>query len=179
MDEPDRSEGGDRDRIDHAVDGSYEELHALASLLARRRGPALSPRTTSLVQETYLRLAGSTAKIHDREHFLAVASRAMRFVLVDQMRRRGALKRTGRGQQVPLSELQWIASDRDDEVLAVDEALDRLGELDERKARIVELRFFGGLSVPETAATLGISTATVKRDWALARAWLAREVRGE
>ena len=154
---------------------AYEELRALAANLLRgRRGDV---RATSLVHEAWLRLAphgGLT--VRGRAHFFAIAARAMRHVLVDNARRQRALKRGGEFDRVPLIEDQVSARTPDPDILAVDEALTRLAQLDPRKGRVVELRFFGGLDVAETAEVLGVSVATVKRDWALAKAWLHREI---
>ena len=133
-------------------------------------------RTTSLVHEAWLRLQPHGAlTVRGRAHFLAIAARAMRHVLVDDARRQRALKRGGELARRPLVD-QLAARVPDPDVLAVDEALTRLSGLDPRKARVVELRFFGGLDVAETAEVLAVSPATVKRDWALAKAWLHREI---
>jgi RNA polymerase sigma factor (TIGR02999 family) len=158
----------------------YAELRQLAQhLLQRRHGAPL--RTTSLVHETWLRLARRAGMEHpEREHLLAIAARAMRCVLVDHARRRAALKR---GMGKPDATLDALDSPdavleltSDVDCLALHEALERLARFDERKARAVELRFFGGLELEEIAEVLSISTATVKRDWLLARAWLYREL---
>jgi RNA polymerase sigma-70 factor (ECF subfamily) len=154
---------------------AYEELRGLAANLLRDRRGAGVPRTTSLVHEAWLRLAPHGAlTVRGRAHFLAIAARAMRHVLVDDARRQGALKRGGALARVPIDGLSARIPDPD--VLAVDEALKALARLDPRKARVVELRFFGGLELAEAAEVLGVSVATVKRDWALAKAWLHREI---
>ncbi len=149
----------------------YDELHALAHLQIRRARPGETLRTTALLHETYLKLARS-ASVKDRTHFFSLAARAMRQVLVDHARSHAALKRGG-GQ--PFATLGDVASDvvaDAAELVAIDAALERLKGANERLARVVELRFFGGLSVEETAEALDASTATVKRDWRAARAFL-------
>ena len=168
---------GDDDALDRLFPVVYDELRKLAH--AVRHGPSLQTfNTTALVHEAYLRLAdqGATLDFEGRSHFLGVAAKAMRHVLVDHARRQGALKRGGDLARVDLSEtLVGASGDAPDaHILAIDRALDRLGELDGRKARVVECRFFGEMSVEETAAALRVSTATVKRDWRLAQAWLYR-----
>ena len=149
----------------------YDELHALAHRQIRRSRPGETLRTTALLHEAYLKLTrGATAK--DRTHFIALAARAMRQVLVDHARSHAALKR-GAGQ--PVATLGDVASGLEAdaaELLAIDTALAKLHGANERLARVVELRFFGGLSVEETAEALGAGTATVKRDWRAARAFL-------
>jgi RNA polymerase sigma factor (TIGR02999 family) len=158
----------------------YDELRVLAGyLLRRRRGDTLSTvRTTSLVHEAYLRLANqTTTPCTGRRHLLAVATKAMRCVLVDRARRRQAVKRGYGLGHVPLSEDRDPAFAKDVDIVALDEALTRLANVDANKSAIVELRFFGGLTIEETAQILGVSAATIKRDWALAKAWLYREMK--
>ncbi len=151
---------------------SYAELHQLAACLLRS-GIGGGRETTSLLHEAYLRIARQLAdRNHTREHVLALAARAMRCVLIDHARRAGAAKRGAAWQRIPLARGTTVELRADIDILALDEALNELARLDPRKARIVELRFFGGLSVEETAAVLGISPATVKRQWTMARAWL-------
>src|SRR5262249_42837332 len=131
----------------------------------------------SLVHEAWLRLAPHGGmSVRGRGHFLAIAARAMRHVLVDNARRVHAQKRGGDRERVALLDEPAATHERDPDLLAVDEALTRLAQLDPRKARVVELRFFGGLELEETAEVLGVSVATVKRDWVLAKAWLHREI---
>ncbi|WP_412069835.1 ECF-type sigma factor [Rubrivirga sp. IMCC43871] len=169
-------EAGDDDALDRLFPIVYDELRGLAR--AVRRGPSLETvNTTALVHEAYLRLARNAgASFEGRSHFLSVAAKAMRHVLVDHARRRGARKRGGDLARVDLSESLVGGSGEapDAHVLALDRSLDRLAELDVRKARVVECRFFGEMSVEETAAALGVSEATVKRDWRMAQAWLYR-----
>ena len=166
---------GDDGALDRLFPVVYDELRALAR--AVRRGPSLETvNTTALVHEAYLRLVGGGAGFACRAHFLRVAAKAMRHVLVDHARRRGAQKRGGDLARVDLSEtlVGGGGAAPDAAVLALDRSLDRLAALDARKARVVECRFFGEMSVEETAAALRVSAATVKRDWRLAQAWLYR-----
>jgi len=153
----------------------YDELRALAEGILHRWRPAQTARTTSLIQDAYLRLAHRSLPFRDRSHFLCVAAKAMRSVLIDYARRNGAAKRGGRPPGTLPDESIVPAEDGPD-LLAVHEALLRLAEFDERKSRIVELRFFGGLSVEESAEALAVSPATIKREWSLAKAWLYREI---
>src|SRR5262245_13190561 len=158
---------------------AYDELRGLAANLLRDRRRGEVQRTTSLVHEAWLRLQPHGAlTVRGRAHFLAVAARAMRHILVDDARRQHAVKRGGELARRPLVD-ELAARAPDPEILAVDEALTRLSKVDPRKARVVELRFFGGLDVAETAEVLAVSAATVKRDWALAKAWLHREIKTE
>ncbi len=155
----------------------YEELRQVARKHMRRQRANHTLQTSGLIHEAYLRLAGGNgANIRDHSHFVALASRMMRQVLVDHARGRQTAKRDG-GLQVTLGAAAEVSDQSEFDVLAVDEALARLAALDEQQARIVELRFFGGLSIPETAVALDISEATVKRDFTMARAWLSRELR--
>ena len=156
---------------------SYVELRDLAHQLLRGRHWGDTPQTTSLVHEVHLRLMGRGDESYEsRVHLLRVAVQAMRCVLVDRARRMGAAKRGAGRQRAPLDETAVPSTRRDPDLIALDEALTRLATLDARKRQIVELRFFGGFTVEETAEVLGISPATVKRDWALAKAWLHGEV---
>jgi len=154
----------------------YEELRRIARRHLRSERSSHTLQTTALIHEAYLRLVGSeNAEVHDHCHFVALASRLMRQVLVDHARGRLAAKRQG-GLRVTMSEALALSARSDIDVLAVDAALSRLSELDRQQARVVELRFFGGLSITETSEALDISAATVKRDWTTARAWLRREL---
>lgn len=155
----------------------YEELRALAEAILQRNRPFDPTRTTSLIHDVYVRLAGRGIAFRDRSHFLCIAARAMRCVLIDRARRLGAVKRGGRESLVSLNGDILPRAEAPD-LLLLDEALTRLMEFDQRKSQIIELRFFGGLSVEETGEVMGLSPATVKREWTLARAWLYREVRG-
>ena len=157
----------------------YEELHRIAAQHMRGEKPGNTFQTTALVNQAWLHLAGGTpVDWQDRAHFFAVSSRIMRRILVDAARARGAGKRRGLAVHLQLNESIDAAPPRDAELIALDDALDSLARLDERKAQVVEMRFFGGLSVEETAAVLKISPQSVLRDWKLARAWLKREMSG-
>lgn len=137
-----------------------------------------SLQATALVNEAYVRLVdGKAVAWHDRAHFLAVSARVMRRILVDHARARRAEKRGGRAARVSFDEALVVTDETPYDIAALDEALDALSAFDARKSRVVELRFFGGLTVEETAAVLDISPATVMGDWRLARAWLQREMR--
>jgi RNA polymerase sigma-70 factor, ECF subfamily len=161
--------------FDELLPTVYEELHALAAAILHRSRIVEPTRTTSLVQDVYVRLAGRGLRFKDRSHFLCLAARAMRMVLIDRARRETAAKRGGASREVSLDD-GLVAAASGQDLLAVEEALTRLMTLDERKGRVVELRFFGGLSVDEAGLVLGISPATVKREWTLARAWLLKEL---
>ncbi|MEO7205991.1 MAG: sigma-70 family RNA polymerase sigma factor [Steroidobacteraceae bacterium] len=154
----------------------YEELHRIASRHLRAERADHTLQATALIHEAYLRLVGGEgAEVRDRCHFVALASRLMRQVLVDHARGRLAAKRQG-GIRVTLSEALDLGTQPEIDLLAVDDALVRLALLDVQQAQVVELRFFGGLSIVETSDALRVSEATVKRDWTTARAWLRREL---
>ena len=141
--------------------------------------PGHSLQATALVNEAYLRLVDAKAVAwHDRAHFLAVAARVMRRILVDHARARYAQKRGGPAMRVTFDEALVVTSESRDDFVALDDALDALAKFDERKSRVIELRFFGGLTVEETASVVEVSAETVIRDWQLAKAWLRREMRG-
>lgn len=164
---------------DELVPLVYAELRRQARRVLGREGSGHTLQATALVHEAWLRLDGQhDARWQSRTQFLAVAAQTMRRVLVDHARARGALKRGGGATRVTLGEASHApAASEDVDVLALDDALARLATLDPRKARLVELRYFAGLSMPEAAAALGISLATVGREWAVARMWLRRELR--
>lgn len=168
---------GDSEALHRLTDLVYPELRRIARRNLERRRAGDSLDSASLANEAYLKLvrAGS---IHceNRVHFLALCSQIMRRILVDHARRRGFAKRGGKALQVPLDESLLAAEARAIEVLALNEALDNLARIDNRKSRVVELRYFGGLSIEETAEVLGISVDTVKRDFRMARAWLLAEL---
>lgn len=159
----------------------YEELRSLARahLAGERAGHTLQP--TALVHEAYLRLVGGTGgeerEYNGRQHFFATAATAMRRILVDHARERNAQKRGG-GRRVDLSDRDAVVVDSDLDLVGLDDALKKLEAVDPRRARVVTFRYFGGLTVEETAAVLDVSPATVKNDWAFARAWLLREMAG-
>ena len=155
----------------------YEELHRLAHhyMSGERAGHTL--QTTALVNEAYVRLIDwKNVRWQNRAHFFGVSAQLMRRILVDFARARGYDKRGGGAQAVELDEAAVMAGDKDTDMVALDEALNSLAEMDARQSRVVELRFFGGLSVEESAEVLKVSPATVRRDWSLARAWLRREM---
>jgi RNA polymerase sigma factor (TIGR02999 family) len=155
----------------------YDELRRQARQYLRKERLHHSLQATALVHEAYLRLSKQRPKAFaNREHFLAIAAQLMRQILVEHARQRGTIKRGGLAAMVVLDDAIAHAAARNVNVLALDEALSALEKLDARQARIVELRFFGGLSIEETSAVLDLSPATVKRDWTTARAWLRREM---
>jgi RNA polymerase sigma-70 factor, ECF subfamily len=156
----------------------YDELRRLAAAYMRRERPGQTLQATALVHEAYMRLAGAGTPWHDKRHFVGIAARSMRQILVERARARGALKRWAGLNRVTISDSLAIAAEPDMMLPALDEALERLEQIDAEQARIVELRFFAGLSIEETADAIGLSPATVKRRWALARAWLHRELAG-
>ena len=166
---------GDRDALNQLVPLVYERLRAMAHARLASRTPGASLDTTALVHEAYLRLVDqSRAEWKDRSHFFAVAATAMRQIVVDRARRRRAAKRGGPAGADALSTEPPGAAARTEEILAVDEALTQLGSLSERLVRMVELRFFAGLSIEETAEVLGLDARTINRDWRVARALLYR-----
>lgn len=168
---------GDREALNELIPLIYEELRALAGRVLGRGGPPPVLGTTTLVHEAYLKLIDQTqASWQHRAQFLGVAARAMRCIIVDQVRRQGAVKRGGLLERIPLDAAGAALARSAVDVVALDDALQRLAEFDPRQARIVELRFFGGLSVEEAAEVEGVSPATVKREWTLAKAWLHREL---
>lgn len=168
------SRGGDAQAFGVLFDAVYEELRRLAR--RSRRGSANETlNTTALVHEAYLKIADGGATLESRAHVLGVAAKAMRHVLIDHARRQGALKRRAGAEAIPLRET-LVGSETPGELVALDEALGRLERLDARAARVVECRFFGGLTIEETAAALGLSAPTVQRSWRAARAWLYRDL---
>lgn len=171
---------GDEEALTALVPLVERELHRLARAYMRRERQGHTLQATALVNEVFLRLARApNARWQDRAHFVGIAARLMRQVLVDHARSRGYRKRGGDMQRVPLEHAPLITSEPDVDVLAVDRALEAFAKIDPRKSQIVELRFFGGLSVEETADVLGISVETVKRDWRVAKLWLSRELEGK
>jgi len=154
----------------------YDELRRLAAAYMRRERPGQTIQATALVNEVYLRLAGAGTPWHDKRHFVGIAARAMRQILIERARARGAQKRWAALDRVSLTE-SLVHATADDRMLpALDDALTRLEQIDPEQARIVELRFFGGLGIEEAAEALGMSAGTLKRRWSLARAWLFREL---
>jgi len=154
----------------------YNELRRLAAAYLRGERPGRTLQATALVHEAYLRLADAGQPWTDRQHFIGIAARSMRQILVDGARARGAQKRWAGMDRVSLTDTLVAAAHEDAMLSALDEALTRLEAVDAQHARIVELRYFAGLSIEESAEVLGISPATLKRRWAMARAWLLREL---
>jgi RNA polymerase sigma factor (TIGR02999 family) len=172
-----RWSNGDEQALHDLAPIVYEELRRLAHYYLRSERPEHTLESAALVHEVYLRLiGGQPVELQNRDHFFAVASRLMRQILVDYARSRKAAKRDG-GCRVSLSNATDIPITNDDELVALDRALEELARIDERQARIVELKFFGGLSSSSVASVLDISRATVDREWAVARLWLHRHIR--
>jgi RNA polymerase sigma factor (TIGR02999 family) len=174
-----RCRRGDKQAEEQLISAVYAELHKIAAAYLRRERPDHSLQASALVNEAYIKLAGLTQlDWQNRSHFFGVAARIMREVLVDHARARRAEKR-GRGLQlVPLDEAMIVEKRKTTDILALNEALDDLAKKDPRAARVVECRYFAGLSVDETAAALGIAPRTVKHDWQFGRAWLLRQLSG-
>jgi RNA polymerase sigma factor (TIGR02999 family) len=170
---------GDSSVEDRLMEAVYDDLRRKAAGILRHESPGHTLQPTALVNEAYLRLVDQKRVAwQNRAHFLAVAARMMRRVLIDYARRRRAAKRGGEMTRVTLDDFLAPSGSRQLDLLVLDEALAELAALDARQGQIVELRAFGGLSVEETAEVLGISPATVKRDWSFAQAWLQRRLRG-
>jgi RNA polymerase sigma factor (TIGR02999 family) len=171
---------GDPSQMARLVDLVYDDLRRLARHYLRRESAGHTLQPTALVHEAFLKLIDQTrVDWRDRSHFFAVGAQAMRRILVNHAKARGRMKRGGGKQKLPLDEALTVSIDDDDQILALDEALEKLAAMDERRARIIELRFFGGLNVEETAAVLGVSKRTVEREWSACRAWLRRELSDE
>src|SRR5271167_1669335 len=169
---------GDQRALEKLTPIVYDELHRLARRYMRREKPGHSLQTTALVNEAYTRLVDyKRMQWQDRAHFFAVSAQLMRRILVEHARRHN-LKRGGGVQHVSLDETAIVGGDRTADLVALDDAMDALARLDARKAQVVEMRFFGGLSVEETAEVLKVSSVTVMRDWSTAKAWLYRELTG-
>jgi len=170
---------GDRNALDKLTPIVYDELHRLARSYMKRERTGHSLQTSALVNEAYMRLVDyKNMQWQNRSHFFAVSAQLMRRILVDHARRHN-LKR-GRGVQlVSLDETAEVGGERAADLVALDSAMDALERIDRRKVQVVEMRFFGGLSVEETAAVLNVSAVTVMRDWSTAKAWLYRELAGE
>ncbi len=171
---------GDEDALQRLIPLVHRELHDIARRYTAREHAGHSLQATALVNEAYLRLIDTRdVAWHDRAHFLSVCARVMRHILVDHARARHAQKRGGPVAKVTFDEALVVASEPRHDFVALDDALEALAQFDARKSRVVELRFFGGLSVEETAAVLQVSQDTVMRDWKLAKAWLQRQMRGD
>jgi RNA polymerase sigma factor (TIGR02999 family) len=168
---------GDRNALEQLTPRVYDELRRIAGHFMQHEQPGRTIQTTALVHEAYLKLIDVTnVDWQHRAHFFAVSAQIMRHILLDRARRRVAAKRGGTAPRLNLDEVPDIGSHRARELIALDDALNALADVDPRKARVIELRFFAGLSVEETAKVLKLSSDTVKRDWRLARAWLLAEL---
>lgn len=171
--------GGDRSALDRLLPLVHEELHRLAHRHLKNERSDHSLQTTALVNEAYLRLVGQDRmRWQNRSHFFAIAAQMMRRILIDHARRIAYAKRGGGAKKVSLDEACVVADERAEELVALDDALQSLAQVDERKSRVIELRYFGGLSVEETAEVLGVHPDTVTRDWRRAKAFLRREMAG-
>jgi RNA polymerase sigma-70 factor, ECF subfamily len=169
--------GGDSTALDRLIPLVYDELHRLAHQHMRREHAGHMLQTSALINEAYLRLVDQPEVIFEnRAHFFGIAARLMRQILVDEARKRNSAKRGGGAIQVSLAEVTSVAQEQAANVVALDKALKGLERLDARQSEIVELRFFGGLSIEETAKVLKVSPGTVMRDWTFARAWLRNEM---
>lgn len=167
---------GDQAALDKLVPFVYDELRRLARHYMRRERPGHTLQTSALVNEAYLRLVDQTVSWQNRAHFLGIAARLMRQILVDHARAHNYNKRGGGAEKVSLDQAADLAQLRASDLVALDDALNGLAAMDPQQSRIVELRFFGGLTIEETAEVVGLSHATVEREWSAARAWLRREM---
>lgn len=168
---------GDGEALAELMPLVYDELHRMAKRYMSSQPSGQTLQTTALIHEAYLKLADNKEKqFANRAHFFAVAANAMRHILVDHARMRQAEKRGGAMQKISLENAAVVSAERASELVALDDALAKLSVSDERKAKVVELRYFGGLSIEETAQVLKISTETVTRDWRFAKTWLLREL---
>src|SRR5689334_1536511 len=169
--------GGNKEALDRLMPLMYDELRRLARQQMRRERRGHTLQTTALVNEAYLRLIDQrNVQWQNRVHFLAVAAKLMRRILIDYARSRQVAKREGELRKVSIDEAASVAREPDASLIAIDDALASLETLDPRKAQVIEMRFFGGLTIEETAAALNTSHATIERDWTTARAWLYREI---
>ena len=174
----DRAQNGDSQAAEELLPLVYDELRRVAAARMANGAPGHTLQPTALVHEAWLRLLGKDgeARFQNRTHFFAAAAEAMRHILIDRARRKLAFRHGGGQQRVDADELEIAAPADDDELLAVNDALERLAQADPAKAELVKLRYFVGMTVEEAAAALGISEPTAKRRWALARAWLFNEI---
>ena len=171
---------GDKEALDKLMPVVYDELRRQAARYLRREQAGHTLQTTALIHEAYVRLVDQrNVQWQNRAHFFGIAAQMMRRILVDHARTKKRAKRGGSDVKVSLADATIPVQERDLDVVALDEALTRLAEIDEQQSRVVELRFFSGLTVEETAEVMGISPATVKRDWSMAKAWLHRELSRE
>ena len=171
---------GDKAALDRIIPLVYQELRRVAHRQMRRERAGDTLQTTALINEAYLRLIDyRQVRPRDRAHFLAIAAQAMRRILIERARSRHSAKRGSGGQKVSLDEVGDVSDERAADLVALDDALNNLAIIDPRKAQIVELKYFGGMTIPETAEILEVSTPTIERDWQMARIWLHREIRGK
>ncbi|HEV8186204.1 MAG TPA: sigma-70 family RNA polymerase sigma factor [Pyrinomonadaceae bacterium] len=170
----------DKESLDKLMPAVYDELHRQAARYLRREQPGHTLQTTALIHEAYVRLVDQhNVQWQNRAHFFGVAAQMMRRILVDHARTKKRAKRGGSDIRISLNDATVAVKGQDLDVIEVDEALTRLAKIDEQQSRVVELRFFSGLTVEETAEVMGISPATVKREWSMAKAWLHRELSGD
>jgi RNA polymerase sigma factor (TIGR02999 family) len=169
-------EGAFQPGSDEQTTAVYNELRRIAAAYMRRERQGLTLQATGLVHEAFLRLAGTGLTFHDRHHFVGIAARSMRQILVERARARGAQKRWGALNRVSITDSLQLAADPESMLPSLDDAIDRLEQIDPEQAKIVELRYFAGMSVEEAADAMGMSPATLKRRWSLARALLFREL---
>ena len=168
---------GDKAALDRVMPLIYQELRRLAHRQMRRERPGDTLQTTALVNEAYLRLIDyERVRPRDRAHFLAIAAQAMRRILIERARSRRANKHGSGGQKISLDEAEQVSDQRAADLVALDEALDGLTAIDSRKGQVVELKYFGGMTIEEIAEALGVSAPTVERDWRMAKVWLHREI---
>ena len=168
---------GDESALDAIVPLVYDELHRMARRFMARQNPGHTLQPTALINEAFIKLVGNENKEwKDRAHFFGVAAQAMRHILVDYARSRNYAKRGAGAQRVELDQALMVTQERSGDIVALDDALNELSKVDPRKSQVVELRYFGGLTVEETAEVLKVSTVTIMRDWSLAKAWLYREL---
>ena len=172
--------GGDKAALDRLMPLVYDELRRIAHRYIQHERDGHTLQTSALVNEAYLRFAGQRkVDWENRSHFFAVTAQVMRHILIDHARRRRYVKHGGEARQVPIQDAAGMSLQRADELIALEEALDELAKLDRRKSQVVELRYFGGLSLEETAEVLEISLMTVRRDWRAAKAWLYRRIKND
>lgn len=168
---------GDQTALDDLIPIVYDELRRMAKRSMKRQDSGHTMQTTELIHEAYLKLAGNEEKTwKNRAHFFGVAAQAMRHILVDYARSKNSQRRGGFKQRITLAENQFVSNERSEEIVALDDALTRLAELDERKSRVFEMKFFAGLNFEEIAEVLQMSTVTIKRDWSFAKNWLSKEI---
>jgi RNA polymerase sigma-70 factor, ECF subfamily len=171
---------GDKAALNRLMPLVYDELRRIAHRYVQRERDGHTLQTSALVNEAYLRLAGQQkVDLQNRAHFFAVSAQVMRHILIDHARRRRYAKHGGEVQRIPIEDASEMSMQRAAELIALEEALDELATIDRRKSRVVELRYFGGLSLEETAEVLEISLMTVRRDWRVAKAWLYRRIKDE